>query len=57
MLVKRGLSNREIADQLVVTRKTAEAHISHILTKLGLTSRVQIAAWAYERGMAQTDAD
>jgi non-specific serine/threonine protein kinase len=53
MLVVRGLSNRQIADRLVVTRKTAEAHISHILTKLGLTSRVQIVAWAYGCGFAQ----
>jgi DNA-binding CsgD family transcriptional regulator len=52
LLVMRGLSNREIADELVVTRKTAEAHIGHILAKLGLTNRVQIATWAYDRGLA-----
>jgi non-specific serine/threonine protein kinase len=54
-LVMRGLSNREIADELIVTRKTAEAHVGHILTKLGLTNRVQIATWGYERGLAPPD--
>jgi non-specific serine/threonine protein kinase len=54
-LVTRGLSNREIANELVVARKTAEAHIGHILTKLGLTNRVQIATWGYDHGFAPRD--
>jgi non-specific serine/threonine protein kinase len=54
-LVTRGLSNREIADELVVTRKTAEAHISHILNKLGLSSRVQIATWGLRRGLGSPE--
>jgi non-specific serine/threonine protein kinase len=45
-LIASGRSNREIADALVITKKTAEAHVSHILTKLGLCSRVQIATWS-----------
>jgi predicted ATPase/DNA-binding CsgD family transcriptional regulator len=45
-LIADGRSNREIADELVITRKTAEAHVSHILTKLGLCSRVQVATWS-----------
>jgi non-specific serine/threonine protein kinase len=45
-LIAGGRSNREIADELVITKKTAEAHVSHILTKLGLCSRVQIATWS-----------
>jgi DNA-binding CsgD family transcriptional regulator len=45
MLVARGLTNRQIADALVITEKTAEAHVSHILDKLGLSSRAQVAAW------------
>jgi len=57
LLVMRGLSNRAIADELVVARKTAEAHIGHILTKLGLTNRVQIATWAYEHGLAPAATD
>jgi DNA-binding CsgD family transcriptional regulator len=57
VLVTRGLSNREIADELVVTRKTAEAHISHILNKLGLSSRVQIATWGLRRGLEAREAN
>jgi predicted ATPase len=49
-LIAGGRSNREIADELVITKKTAEAHVSHILTKLGLGSRVQIATWSLQHG-------
>ena len=45
-LIARGLSNREIAEALVIGERTAEAHVTHILTKLGLHSRTQIAVWA-----------
>ena len=45
-LVTHGLSNREIANQLVITEGTAEVHVKHILSKLGLKSRHQIGAWA-----------
>ena len=44
-LVAAGLSNREIAAALTVTPRTAETHVNHILTKLGLTRRAQVAAW------------
>jgi predicted ATPase/DNA-binding NarL/FixJ family response regulator len=47
-LVSQGLSNKEIADALVISRRTAETHVEHILTKLGFTSRTQIAAWMRE---------
>ncbi|GAA2104013.1 LuxR C-terminal-related transcriptional regulator [Streptomyces albiaxialis] len=43
-LVAEGLSNREIAERLVVSKRTADAHIEHILSKLGFSSRAQIAA-------------
>jgi predicted ATPase/DNA-binding NarL/FixJ family response regulator len=51
-LVARGLSNREIAETLVIAQRTAESHVEHILTKLGFNSRAQIAAWstAYAEG-------
>jgi non-specific serine/threonine protein kinase len=49
-LIAGGRSNREIAEELVITKKTAEAHVSHILTKLGLCSRVQIATWSLQQG-------
>lgn len=45
-LVAEGLTNREIADRLVITRRTAEAHVAHILGKLNFTSRSQLVAWA-----------
>jgi predicted ATPase/DNA-binding CsgD family transcriptional regulator len=45
LLVGQGLTNRQIAGRLVVTERTAAAHIEHILDKLGFTSRTQIAAW------------
>ena len=45
-LVAEGLTNREIAERLVMARRTAEAHVAHILGKLSLTSRAQLAAWA-----------
>jgi len=47
-LVAAGLTNRDIAGQLVVSQRTAEAHVEHILTKLGFSSRAQIAAWVVE---------
>lgn len=45
-LVANGMSDREIAAQLVIAQRTAESHVQHILTKLGFKSRSQIAAWA-----------
>jgi predicted ATPase/DNA-binding CsgD family transcriptional regulator len=44
-LVARGMTNKEIASRLVISQRTAEGHVEHILTKLGFTSRAQIAAW------------
>jgi predicted ATPase/DNA-binding NarL/FixJ family response regulator len=47
-LVAQGLSNREIAATLVISQRTAEAHVEHILVKLGFSSRTQIATWMTE---------
>jgi non-specific serine/threonine protein kinase len=47
-LLVQGLTNRQIAEQLVVTDRTVAAHIEHILDKLGFASRHQVAAWATE---------
>jgi DNA-binding CsgD family transcriptional regulator len=44
-LVVEGLTNREIASGLVISRRTAEGHVENILSKLGFTTRAQIAAW------------
>jgi predicted ATPase/DNA-binding CsgD family transcriptional regulator len=48
-LVAQGLSNKEIAGALIISQRTAEGHIEHILNKLGFNSRAQIAAWLSER--------
>ncbi len=48
-LVRQGLTNRQIAARLVISLRTAETHVAHIMTKLGCTSRAQIAVWATRR--------
>jgi non-specific serine/threonine protein kinase len=45
-LIAEGLSTKEIATRLVISPRTAEGHIEHILIKLGFTSRTHIATWA-----------
>jgi DNA-binding NarL/FixJ family response regulator len=50
-LIAQSKSNQEIGEMLVVTKRTVETHISNILSKLGFTSRGQIAAWAIRRGL------
>ncbi|WP_330230399.1 protein kinase [Nocardia sp. NBC_00508] len=47
-LIAEGLTNKAIATRLVISQRTAQGHVEHILTKLGFTSRTQIAAWAVE---------
>lgn len=50
-LVARGLTNREIAQELFLAEKTVENHVGRILVKLDLRSRTQIAAYAVEHGL------
>jgi non-specific serine/threonine protein kinase len=50
-LVARGLTNRQIAETLVVSQRTAESHVANSLSKLGLATRAQLAAWATGRGL------
>ena len=45
-LVAEGFTNRQIAERLVISERTAQNHVQHILTKLGFSSRSQIAAWS-----------
>ena len=50
-LVAQGLTNKQISQALYISERTAENHVQHILTKLGLRNRSQIAIWASgERG-------
>lgn len=48
-LVAEGLTNKAIANRLVISQRTAQGHVEHILAKLGFTSRAQIAAWVAEQ--------
>ena len=50
VLVASGLSNREIAVRLVISKRTVDAHVHHIFAKLGLSSRVQLTLWLRDRG-------
>jgi DNA-binding CsgD family transcriptional regulator len=45
-LIAQGLSNKEIADELVISPATAARHVANILAKLGFSSRTQVASWA-----------
>ena len=54
MRIHRGMSNRDIADELVLSVRTVDTHVQRILAKLGFASRAQIAAW-YEASLATTE--
>jgi NarL family two-component system response regulator LiaR len=54
-LLAQGKSNREIADQLVITELTVRTHVSNILGKLHLASRTQAALYALKEGLASLD--
>ena len=55
VLVAAGLSNREVADQLVLSVRTVEVHVDRVLTKLGFANRTQLAAWAHTQGLLPRD--
>jgi NarL family two-component system response regulator LiaR len=54
-LVARGLSNQDIAEQIVVSEGTVRIHISNILSKLHLANRTQAALYALKEGLASLD--
>ncbi len=54
-LIARGLSNREIAEQMVISEKTVKTHVSNLLDKLGLEDRTRAAIWALKHGLGSKD--
>jgi DNA-binding NarL/FixJ family response regulator len=53
ILVAEGRSNKDIAEHLVISERTARTHVSHLLTKIGLSSRTQAALLAVKEGLVQ----
>ena len=51
VLIARGLTNREISRQLVLSERTVDAHVDHIRQKLSIRVRAQIATWITSRGL------
>ena len=54
-LIGQGKSNAEMADLLVVSKRTVETYVSRVLSKLGLTSRSQIALWTRDKGLTSRE--
>jgi NarL family two-component system response regulator LiaR len=54
-LIANGLSNREIAGQLVISEHTVKGHVSNILSKLHLADRTQAAVYAWQKGIVRRD--
>ncbi len=54
-LLAQGKSNRDIAEQLVITEMTVRTHVSNILSKLHLASRTQAALYALREGLASLE--
>ena len=52
-LVVTGMANKEIAASLHVSKRTVDAHLGHLFTKLGVSSRAELVAWAAKQGMIE----
>jgi non-specific serine/threonine protein kinase len=52
-LIAKAMSNAEIAEELVISRRTAEKHVANILSKLAFTNRGQIMRWAIDTGLVE----
>lgn len=52
-LVALGMTNKEIAQHLIISARTVESHVNHIKTKLGFSRRARIVAWALGRGLGE----
>jgi predicted ATPase/DNA-binding CsgD family transcriptional regulator len=57
VLVARGLTDAQLAEALIIGRRTAEKHVANCLGKLGLASRAGLAAWAVDRGLSAPRSD
>ncbi|GAA3214051.1 response regulator [Oerskovia jenensis] len=53
LAVARGLSNKEVGDELFLSEATVKSHVRSLLTKVGLTNRVQLVILAYEAGLVR----
>lgn len=51
-LLAEGLTNAGLAERLYISPRTAAVHVSNILSKLGMSSRAEVAAWAVREGLA-----
>lgn len=56
-LVARGLTNQEIAEELMISERTVRTHVSHILEKLHLANRTQAALYAHREGLASPNSN
>jgi DNA-binding NarL/FixJ family response regulator len=51
------MTNRQLADALVISKTTADRHVSNILSKLGLSTRAQMATWVVEQQLLSSAPD
>jgi DNA-binding CsgD family transcriptional regulator len=54
-LVARGHTNPQVAVALVIAPRTAARHVEHVMAKLGVHSRAEVAAWAAQQGLVGSD--